>query len=50
MLTLNLLTHKSPKHTIVSIEINVPFPLQIKLLKVNSKLNWRIFIFALSAH
>ena len=42
--TLTLLTHKSPKHTIVSIEIK-PFPLQIKPLKVNSKLNWRIFIF-----
>ena len=46
--TLSLLTRKSPKHTIVNNE-QKSFPLQIKLLKVNAKLNWRIFIFSLSA-
>ena len=35
-LTLNFFTHKSPEHTIVSIEINYLFPLQIKPLKVSS--------------
>ena len=44
-LTLSLFTHKPPKQTIVSIDNHRPFPLQFKPLEVNSKLNWRIFIF-----